>query len=401
MDAPSSDYRQPDTTISSKPRLLTPYGLDIVLQGLSRAILETNPQNITKFAAFYFEELIAFREGNASLDIKNLIKQFHRFIVEKWSEGTTQENKQESVKEPRETPRVSQELTWMEKSIDTEEDNTTGPLFSNKIAQFPSVRAEQLPEPEETSEAVRGPSEPSTSKITTSPSSLASSLPLQDGQELPAYDQALEIPLQAGTEVTSTIHKTYIYKDELMTEGATYVEQIPEQIAIPLTNHIACLKENELLPPGSLIPVGKRATCMSEKCAGSTKFAHLQHANYDSSVHMMGKETLLLSVTSMKGPPAQALDTDGSTKAKGYEKPLLLEVEVTSLLPGSKSQKRSASQKAEVTPVLPGEAAKAVQSSLPVRSSSGPPPPVPETKPEWEAAPERGLVEPDAKNEAV
>lgn len=48
---------------SSRSRLLVPYGLDTVLQGLSRAIIETNPQNLAQFAAFYFKELVVFREG--------------------------------------------------------------------------------------------------------------------------------------------------------------------------------------------------------------------------------------------------------------------------------------------------------------------------------------------------
>ncbi|KAH0517408.1 Calcium-binding tyrosine phosphorylation-regulated protein [Microtus ochrogaster] len=64
--------------ISSKPRLVVPYGLKTLLEGVSRAILKTNPTNITQFAAVYFKELIVFREGNSSLDIKDLIKQFHQ-----------------------------------------------------------------------------------------------------------------------------------------------------------------------------------------------------------------------------------------------------------------------------------------------------------------------------------
>lgn len=49
--------------ISSKPRLVIPYGLKTLLEGVSRAILKTNPPNITQFAAVYFKELIVFREG--------------------------------------------------------------------------------------------------------------------------------------------------------------------------------------------------------------------------------------------------------------------------------------------------------------------------------------------------
>ncbi|XP_030891903.1 calcium-binding tyrosine phosphorylation-regulated protein isoform X4 [Leptonychotes weddellii] len=158
--------------ISSKPRLVVPYGLKTLLEGVSRAVLKTNPPNITQFAAFYFKELIVFREGNTSLDIKDLVKQFHQMKVERWSEGTTQEKKAECMKEQVGTSTVSQEPTRMEKSTDTEEDNIAGPLFMNKTTQFPSVHLEVLQEPEETSEAARGSSlKPSTPKGMTPPSS--------------------------------------------------------------------------------------------------------------------------------------------------------------------------------------------------------------------------------------
>ncbi|XP_045312850.1 calcium-binding tyrosine phosphorylation-regulated protein isoform X1 [Leopardus geoffroyi] len=158
--------------ISSKPRLVVPYGLKTLLEGLSRAVLKTNPPNITQFAAVYFKELIVFREGNTSLDIKDLVKQFHLIEVERWSEGTTREKKPECVKEPVGTSIVSHEPTRMEKSTDTEEDNIAGPLFISKTTQFPSVHAELLPEPEETSEAARGSSsKPTTSKAMSPPSS--------------------------------------------------------------------------------------------------------------------------------------------------------------------------------------------------------------------------------------
>ncbi|XP_032715639.1 calcium-binding tyrosine phosphorylation-regulated protein isoform X3 [Lontra canadensis] len=158
--------------ISSKPRLVVPYGLKTLLEGVSRAVLKTNPPNITQFAAVYFKELIVFREGNTSLDIKDLVKQFHQIKVEKWSEGMTQEKKAECMKEKVGTSIVSQEPTRMEKSTDTEEDNITGPLFMNKTTQFPSVHSEVLQEPEESPEAARGStSKVSTPKMTTPPSS--------------------------------------------------------------------------------------------------------------------------------------------------------------------------------------------------------------------------------------
>ncbi|XP_005372768.1 PREDICTED: calcium-binding tyrosine phosphorylation-regulated protein isoform X2 [Chinchilla lanigera] len=156
--------------ISSKSRLVVPYGLKTLLEGVSRAILKTNPSNITEFAAVYFKELILFREGNMSLDIKDLVKQFHQIKVEKWSEGMMLEKKLERLKESEGTPVVFQEPTRMEKCTDTEEDSISGPQFTNKTTQFPLVSAECL-QPE-TGEAVHRPSsKPATPKATTPPPS--------------------------------------------------------------------------------------------------------------------------------------------------------------------------------------------------------------------------------------
>nr|KAF6421832.1 calcium binding tyrosine phosphorylation regulated [Rousettus aegyptiacus] len=470
--------------ISSKPRLVVPYGLKTLLEGISRAVLKTSPQNITQFAAVYFKELIVFRE------------------VEKWSEGTTQEKKPECIKESEETSTVSQEPTRMEKSTDTEEDNIAGPQFINKTTQFPSVHAELPQEPEVTIEAVSGPSTPSTPKIATPPSSpcpaavspevayvpadpaqfaaqmlgkvssvhydqsdvlmvdvatsmpvfsnevlsseaaedntvaasvaysdervarqvvsqtsghvdlgskpkdnkaepsTASLPPLQDEQEPPAHDQAPEVPFQAGPEVTSAIRISSVYKDEPVTEGVTYIELMPEQVAIPLPEQAASLKENELLPPVSSTPILKTDSGTSEKSVGSAKFAQLEDAKLNSSVYVEGEATVLISDTFLKGPSALSLDAEGSTKVVGSEKSLHLEVEIVAVVSEQeKSRENSASQEMGVNPVLSGEATKTVHSGTSVRSSSGPPPPGPENltepeiEPEWEAAPEQGLME--------
>ncbi|XP_027431664.1 calcium-binding tyrosine phosphorylation-regulated protein isoform X1 [Zalophus californianus] len=482
--------------ISSKPRLVVPYGLKTLLEGVSRAVLKTNPPNITQFAAVYFKELIVFREGNTSLDIKDLVKQFHQIKVERWSEGTTQEKKAECMKKQVGTSTVSQEPTRMEKSTDTDEDNIAGPLFMNKTTQFPSVHSEVLQEPEETPEAARGSSsKPSTPKGMTPPSSpppaaaspefayvpadpaqfaaqmlgkvasvhsdqsdvlmvdvatsmpvfsnevlsseaaedaraatpaysaegaalqvlsqtavhvelgsklkddeaepaAASSFPLQDEQDPPAYDQAPEVPLQADIEVTSFVHISSIYNQEPVTEGVTYVEQIPEHIVIPFTDRVASLKANE--PPLSPIPVAL-ATGVSEKPVGSVK--PLEEDVNCSSVHVEAGAAILPPNTSLKGQPAQFPDAEGPTKAVGSEKLLHVEMEFTALVPGNPGQGSpgsSAAQEMEVKLMLSGEATTAVLSAAPGRAAGGTPPPVPEPepKPQGEAALEQGLMEP-------
>ncbi|XP_061026281.1 calcium-binding tyrosine phosphorylation-regulated protein isoform X2 [Eubalaena glacialis] len=213
---------------------------------------------------------------------------------------------------------------------------------------------------------------------------MASPFPLQDEQEPPAYDQAPQVPLQAATEVTATMHVASIYKDEPVIEGVTDVEQILEQTVIPFSDHVARLKGNEQSPPlRPILVVGKTASDVSEKSVGSANFVQLESAKYDSSVHV---------------------EADGSATTVSSEKSVHLEVDIFALAPGSAGQEDSwenrASQETEVKPTLSGEAAKVVRSGASVRSSSGPQPPVPEglnepeIEPEWEAAPKQGLMEP-------
>ncbi|XP_030891902.1 calcium-binding tyrosine phosphorylation-regulated protein isoform X2 [Leptonychotes weddellii] len=220
----------------------------------------------------------------------------------------------------------------------------------------------------------------------------ASSFPLQDEQDPPAYDQAPEVPLQADIEVTSFIRVSSIYNNEPVTEGVTYVEQIPEHIVIPFTDHIASLKANE--PPLSPIPVAL-ATGMSEKPVGSVKPLE-EDANY-SSVHMEAEAAILLPDPSLKGQSAQFPDAQGSTKAVGSEKPLHVETEFTALVPGNPAQEsrgNSAAQEMEAKLVLSGEATTAGLSAAPGRAAGGTPAPVPEPEPQGEAALAQGLMEP-------
>ncbi|XP_040840757.1 calcium-binding tyrosine phosphorylation-regulated protein isoform X1 [Ochotona curzoniae] len=462
--------------ISSKPRLVVPYGLKTLLEGVSRAILRTNPPNITQFAAVYFKELIVFREGNTSLDIKDLVKRFHQIRVEKWSEGATQDKKLGCKKEREGTSVVSQEPTKMEKSTDTEEDNITKPQYSNKTTQFPSLHAEFV-EPE-MPESARGPSKPGSPKVTTPPSSpspaavpaefayvpadpaqfaaqmlgnvssvhsdqsevlmvdvstsmpgvpkkvlgseaaeefqvtsslkysgevvtmevvsqtsvqvdlgskpkdlkaeptTASSSPLQGEQEPPAP----KVPFQADVEITSAVHISSIYNNEPVTEGVVYIEQIPEQIAIPFTDQVACLNENEQSPPVSPRPVvAKTASSMSGKSIEPEKLAQLENEKYDSPM-----QTVLFADTSLSVQPegpAEPLDAERFIRI-GSAKSLHLEVEIMSVDPDNTGQESRENSAPRDT------------GGDPVKASSGPFPPAPEglTEPEMEP---QGEVSPD------
>lgn len=48
---------------SSEIRLIVPRGLKVLLEGVSRAVVENNPDDITEYFALYFQELVAFRKG--------------------------------------------------------------------------------------------------------------------------------------------------------------------------------------------------------------------------------------------------------------------------------------------------------------------------------------------------
>uniref|UniRef100_A0A2K5PWW4 Calcium-binding tyrosine phosphorylation-regulated protein n=4 Tax=Cebus imitator TaxID=2715852 RepID=A0A2K5PWW4_CEBIM len=153
--------------ISSTSRFGIPYGLKTLLEGISRATIKSNPSNINQFAVVYFKELTMYREGNTSLDIKDLVKQFHQTKVQKWSEGSTRPKKVECLKEPEKTSVESKVPTRMEKSTDTEEDNVTGTGYNDKTTQFPSSTSAELGA--EQTEAAHDSSPKAATPKTTSP----------------------------------------------------------------------------------------------------------------------------------------------------------------------------------------------------------------------------------------
>nr|XP_034981026.1 calcium-binding tyrosine phosphorylation-regulated protein isoform X2 [Zootoca vivipara] len=118
---------------TTKPRMVVPYGLKTLLEGVSRAVLKASPTNINEFAAVYFRELILFRE------------------VECWAEGTagaTQgPRKRADVgdayrPEADTTAPMSDEPKRKEKSTDTEEDQISEEPRreqSTKTTQYPST----------------------------------------------------------------------------------------------------------------------------------------------------------------------------------------------------------------------------------------------------------------------
>lgn len=48
---------------SSKMKMVVPRGLKTLLEGVSQAVMENNPDDIAEFFALYFQELVTFRKG--------------------------------------------------------------------------------------------------------------------------------------------------------------------------------------------------------------------------------------------------------------------------------------------------------------------------------------------------
>ncbi|XP_014792415.1 PREDICTED: calcium-binding tyrosine phosphorylation-regulated protein isoform X2 [Calidris pugnax] len=113
---------------------LVPRGLKILLEGVSQAVMENNPNDITEFFALYFQELISFRKGHPDLDIRELVHKFE-FVSENASEGL-----EEKTTEHTDTL-FSEEHKRKDKCTDTEEDQLLKEpeiQYSSKVTQHPS-----------------------------------------------------------------------------------------------------------------------------------------------------------------------------------------------------------------------------------------------------------------------
>ncbi|XP_009329762.1 PREDICTED: calcium-binding tyrosine phosphorylation-regulated protein [Pygoscelis adeliae] len=120
---------------SSKIRLVVPHGLKTLLEGVSRAVVENNPNDVAEFFALYFQELVTFQKGNPNLDITELVEKFE-FISENGNEGL-----QEKTVEYTDTL-FSGEPKQRDKCTDTEEDQLLEEpdiQYSSKITQHPSI----------------------------------------------------------------------------------------------------------------------------------------------------------------------------------------------------------------------------------------------------------------------
>ncbi|KAM6278370.1 calcium-binding tyrosine phosphorylation-regulated protein [Spheniscus humboldti] len=120
---------------SSKIRLVVPHGLKTLLEGVSRAVVENNPDDIAEFFALYFQELVAFQKGNPNLDITELVEKFE-FVSEDGNEGLEKKTAEYT------DTLFSGEPKQRDKCTDTEEDQLLEEpdiQYSSKVTQHPSI----------------------------------------------------------------------------------------------------------------------------------------------------------------------------------------------------------------------------------------------------------------------
>ncbi|XP_035758909.1 calcium-binding tyrosine phosphorylation-regulated protein [Egretta garzetta] len=133
---------------SSNIRLVVPYGLKSLLEGVSRAAMQNNPDDITEFLALYFQDLVTFRKGNPNLDITELVEKFELVngahvlpLCAFYLAGNGNERLEEKTLEYTDTL-FSREPKQRDKCTDTEEDQLLEEpdiQYSSRVTQYPSV----------------------------------------------------------------------------------------------------------------------------------------------------------------------------------------------------------------------------------------------------------------------
>ncbi|NWQ79040.1 CABYR protein, partial [Columbina picui] len=118
---------------SAKVEVVVPYGLKTLLEGVSRAAIESNPDDLTQFFALYFKELVIFQKVEPVARVFPLCSSF---LAENGN-GGMQDQILEDMKalfpgEPRQ----------QDKGTNTEEDQLLEDFeteYSSKVTQYPSV----------------------------------------------------------------------------------------------------------------------------------------------------------------------------------------------------------------------------------------------------------------------
>ncbi|XP_048109040.1 calcium-binding tyrosine phosphorylation-regulated protein-like isoform X1 [Alosa alosa] len=64
-------------------KIKVPPGLKTIIEGLSRAVVQRQPESLPHFATLYFAELLRFRTARSKEGIQGLVKQFHETRVDR------------------------------------------------------------------------------------------------------------------------------------------------------------------------------------------------------------------------------------------------------------------------------------------------------------------------------
>ncbi|NXL42614.1 CABYR protein, partial [Podilymbus podiceps] len=115
---------------SAKVRLVIPHGLKILLEGVSRAVVENNPDDIAEFFALYFQELIAFRK------VVHVLPLCAFYLAENGNEGWEDQASMYT------DTLFSEKPKQRDKCTDTEEDQLLEEAdvqYSSKVTQHPSL----------------------------------------------------------------------------------------------------------------------------------------------------------------------------------------------------------------------------------------------------------------------
>ncbi|NXG68180.1 CABYR protein, partial [Baryphthengus martii] len=154
---------------SSKIRLIVPCGLTALLEGVSRAVVETNPDDVAEFFALYFQELVAFRKEHPNLDLTELVENF-KLISENGNEGL--EKKASAFT----ATLFSGEPEQKDKCTDTEEDQVLEDLdlqYSSKVTQHPSTASSIAESNSPASDEASAPEGPELLYVPAEPAQLA------------------------------------------------------------------------------------------------------------------------------------------------------------------------------------------------------------------------------------
>ncbi|XP_065686593.1 calcium-binding tyrosine phosphorylation-regulated protein isoform X3 [Patagioenas fasciata] len=120
---------------SAKAEVVVPHGLKTLLEGVSRAVIESNPDDLIRFFALYFKELVTFQKENPSMDITMLVENLD-FGSENGNGGM-----QDQTLDDMETL-FPGEPRQQDKGTETEEDQLLEDFeteCSSKVTQYPSV----------------------------------------------------------------------------------------------------------------------------------------------------------------------------------------------------------------------------------------------------------------------